>query len=457
MNPEDHLLTESRNPRSEAIDTLTAREIVELMNAEDAAVVEAVRAEAGAIARAVEWTADRFRRGGRLIYVGAGTSGRLGCARRFGVSADVRHAARDGRRPDRRRADRTDAGRRGGRGRCRARGRGHRGIGGRSTCDLVVGIATSGRTPYVLGAVREARSKGAATVGIACNRPSLLGREVDLEIAPLVGPEIIAGSTRLKAGTATKMVLNMISTGAMVLIGKTLGNRMIDLQPTNEKLRIRSRRILRELAGVDDHRAAEILASCGGRLKLALVVALAGVEPEEAQALLDANGGQVRAAVEARDRSRPAMMRRTALSCSGSTAAGPRRSPSWRLPEGEPIGRGVAGPSNAKAVGAAAARQALEAAIAAAFADAGLVSRTGRRGLPGTRGLRPSRGQAAARRVGGGGEVGRAAPPGERRRPRGRGRHAGRLGRGRDRRHRARSPSRGRRMGGRVGPGGGGT
>ena len=136
-------------------------------------------------------------------------------------------------------------------------------------------------------------------MGIACNRPSLLGGEVDLEIAPLVGSEIIAGSTRLKAGTATKMVLNMISTGAMVLIGKTLGNRMIDLQPANEKLRIRARRILRELAGVDDRRAAEILASCGGRLKLALVVALAGVEPEEAQRLLDANGGQVRAAVGA--------------------------------------------------------------------------------------------------------------------------------------------------------------
>jgi N-acetylmuramic acid 6-phosphate etherase len=166
--------------------------------------------------------------------------------------------------------------------------------------DLVVGIASSGRTPYVLGAVREARARGAATVGISCNRPSLLGQQVHLEIALLVGPEIIAGSTRLKAGTATKMVLNMISTGAMIRIGKTLGNRMIDLQPTNQKLRIRSRRILRELAGVDDHRAAEILSSCNGRLKLALVVALARVSPDEAQALLDAHGGQVRPSVIAR-------------------------------------------------------------------------------------------------------------------------------------------------------------
>ena len=165
--------------------------------------------------------------------------------------------------------------------------------------DLVVGIATSGRTPYVRGAVREARRRGAATVGLTCNRPSLLGGEVDLEIAPLVGAEVISGSTRLKAGTATKMILNMISTGAMVQIGKTLGNRMVDLQPTNEKLRIRSRRILRELAGVDDALARDILARCGGRLKRALVVALADVEPDTAQSLLDSHNGQVRAAVKA--------------------------------------------------------------------------------------------------------------------------------------------------------------
>jgi len=165
--------------------------------------------------------------------------------------------------------------------------------------DLVVGIATSGRTPYVLGAVREARLRGATTIGLSCNRPSLLGAEVDLEIAPLVGAEVISGSTRLKAGTATKMILNMISTGAMVRIGKTLGNRMVDLEPTNEKLRIRSRRILRELAGVDDNRAGQILEGCDGRLKRALVVALAGVDPDAARALLETQGGQVRAAIKA--------------------------------------------------------------------------------------------------------------------------------------------------------------
>jgi len=299
MPLEDHLLTEARNPSSEAIDVLGPLEIVALMNAEDARVVEAVRAESESVARAIDWAADRLRRGGRLVYVGAGTSGRLGvldaseCPPTFGtppgmvvgliaggptaLTRAVEGAEDD---PDRGAADlaaldiRAD--------------------------DLVVGIATSGRTPYVLGAVREAKRRGAAVVGIACNRPSLLGREADLEIAPIVGPEIIAGSTRLKAGTATKMILNMISTGAMVRIGKTLGNRMVDLRPSNEKLRIRTRRFLREIAGLDEAAAADVLARCGGELKRALVVALAAVGPEEAQSLLDAHGGQVRAAVKAR-------------------------------------------------------------------------------------------------------------------------------------------------------------
>ncbi len=298
MTLEDHLLTESRNPRSESIDTLSPLEIVRLMNSEDAIVVEAVGAEAEPIARAIEWAADRLRREGRLVYVGAGTSGRLGvldaseCPPTFstppemvvgliagGPSALTRAVEGAEDDPDRGAADIAVMG-----------------VGNR---DLVVGIATSGRTPYVLGAVREARRRGATTIGLSCNRPSLLGGEVDLEIAPLVGAEVISGSTRLKAGTATKMILNMISTGAMVRIGKTLGNRMVDLQPTNEKLRIRSRRILRELAGVDDSLASQILEACEGRLKRALVVALTGVDPAAAQALLNTHGGQVRAAIKA--------------------------------------------------------------------------------------------------------------------------------------------------------------
>jgi N-acetylmuramic acid 6-phosphate etherase len=298
MALEDDLLTESRNPHSESIDTLTALEFVRLMNSEDRKVVAAVEAEAEPIALAIEWAAERLERGGRLVYVGAGTSGRLGvldaaeCPPTFstpprmvvgliagGAPALTRAVEGAEDDPDSGAADITAL--------------------NVNTNDLVIGIATSGRTPFVLGAMEEARRRGAATIGVACNRPSLIGKAVDLEIAPLVGPEIISGSTRLKGGTATKMILNMISTGAMVRIGKTLGNWMVDLHPSNEKLRIRSRRILRELVGLDDDRAAQILARCGGHLKRALVVALTAIEPDAAQVLLDAHHGQVRAAVKA--------------------------------------------------------------------------------------------------------------------------------------------------------------
>ncbi|HEX3449239.1 MAG TPA: N-acetylmuramic acid 6-phosphate etherase [Isosphaeraceae bacterium] len=298
MALEDDLLTESRNPHSESIDTLTALEFVRLMNSEDRKVVAAVEAEAEPIALAIEWAAERLERGGRLVYVGAGTSGRLGvldaaeCPPTFstpptmvvgliagGAPALTRAVEGAEDDPDSGAADITAL--------------------NVNANDLVIGIATSGRTPFVLGAMEEARRRGAATIGVACNRPSLIGKAVDLEIAPLVGPEIISGSTRLKGGTATKMILNMISTGAMVRIGKTLGNWMVDLHPSNEKLRIRSRRILRELVGLDDDRAAQILARCGGHLKRALVVALTAIEPDAAQVLLDAHHGRVRAAVKA--------------------------------------------------------------------------------------------------------------------------------------------------------------
>ena len=298
MSLDDHLLTEARNPHSEAIDTLSPLEIVRLMNAEDARAVAAVGEAAEAVATAVEWAAERFRRGGRLVYVGAGTSGRLGvldaseCPPTFGTPHEMvvgliaggptaLTRAVEGAEDD------------------PTQGAADLSALGVTPLDLVVGIATSGRTPYVIGAVREAKRRGAVTVGIACNAPSPLGREADLAIALLVGPEVIAGSTRLKAGTATKLVLNTITTGAMVRIGKNLGNRMVDLRPSNEKLRVRSRRMLRDLAGLDDALAAATLDRCNGRLKSALVVALAGVEPAEAEALLDRNGGLVRAAVRA--------------------------------------------------------------------------------------------------------------------------------------------------------------
>jgi N-acetylmuramic acid 6-phosphate etherase len=298
MTLEDSLLTEALNPASDAIDTLDAAGIVGLMNSEDQKVVEAVKAESAAIAVAMEWTADRLRRGGRLIYVGAGTSGRLGvldaseCPPTFstppemvvgliaGGQAALTTSVESAEDSPETGASDLDALRVG-------------------PLDVVLGIATSGRTPYVIGALKRAKERGAATISFACNRPSLIAEAADMEIAVLVGPEVVAGSTRLKAGTATKMVLNMITTGAMVLIGKTFGNRMIDLKPSNEKLRIRTRRILRELGRVDDETARRLLSESGGHLKPALVMALAHVPVERARQLLSENGGLVRSAVKA--------------------------------------------------------------------------------------------------------------------------------------------------------------
>ena len=304
MALEDNLLTEARHPDSENLDQLDPSGIVALMNAEDARTVEAVRAESAAIATAIAWTADRFRQGGRLIYLGAGTSGRLGvldaseCPPTFGTDPSMVIGLIAGGPSALTRAiegaeDNAE--------------QGANDLAGLNPTprDLVVGIATSGRTPYVLGAVAYAREHGIATVGIACNSPSQLGEQVDLEIAPLVGPEILAGSTRLKSGTATKMILNMITTGAMVQIGKSLGNRMVDLRPTNIKLQIRARRMLRELAGIDDDAAADLLGRSGGQLKRALVAALAGVEPADAERYLTEAGGQVRVAVEVATSGRP--------------------------------------------------------------------------------------------------------------------------------------------------------
>jgi N-acetylmuramic acid 6-phosphate etherase len=299
MALEDGLTTEAPNPDSADIDRLDPRGLVDLMNREDARAVAAVAAEADAIARAVALATDRLRRGGRLLYTGAGTSGRLGvldaseCPPTFSTPPEMVVGLIAGGPTALTRAvegaeDNADQG---------AADLEAIGVGPN---DLVVGIATSGRTPYVLGAVDHARARGAATVGLACNRPSLLGQRVDVEIAVVVGPEVVAGSTRLKAGTATKMVLNMISTGAMVGLGKTFGNRMIDVQPTNQKLKIRTRRLLREIGGIADDEAEALLEATGFRLKPALVMALAGVDAAEADNLLAAHGGKVREAVLAR-------------------------------------------------------------------------------------------------------------------------------------------------------------
>jgi N-acetylmuramic acid 6-phosphate etherase len=289
----DPRLTEQRNPRSRRIDALGPLEIVDLINAEDRMVAEAVGEEREAIARALELVESAFRQGGRLIYVGAGTSGRLGVLDAAempptygtdpsmvqgiiagGPTALVR--AREGAE------DHPEDG---------AAAIDEIGVGGR---DFVLGIATSGTTPFVHGALARARELGARTGFLLCTYPSEELLEChDVVIAPLVGPEVITGSTRMKAGTATKLVLNTITTGAMIRLGKVYGNLMVDLQVTCEKLRDRGERILVETLGVERPVAAELLERADGHVKTALVMGRLGVEAEEARARLAAVGGLV--------------------------------------------------------------------------------------------------------------------------------------------------------------------
>src|SRR5262245_40318901 len=258
----DHLQTEARNPASTNLDQMSPLDVVRLMNAEDARVIPAVGSQEAAIARAIEVIADRLRQGGRLIYVGAGTSGRLGvldaaeCPPTFNSPPEQVQGLIAGGTTALTRAvegaeDRPELG-----------GQDLDAIPLRSH-DVVVGIATSGRTPYVLGAVQHARKLGAFTIGLSCNPDAELLPLVDLPITPVVGPEVVSGSTRLKAGTATKLVLNMLSTGTMVQLGKTFGNLMVDLRATNTKLRARSNRIVRTLTGVTAEEADALLQQCG--------------------------------------------------------------------------------------------------------------------------------------------------------------------------------------------------
>ncbi len=293
----EKLTTEQRNPRSTAVDTLSALQIVELMNQEDALVAVAVQQQSRAIAAGVELIADCFRAGGRLFYLGAGTSGRLGvldaseCPPTFstppgmvigviaGGSAALTQAI-EGAEDDPQQA---------------ARDLQQHQFGSE---DVLVGIATSGRTPYVLGGLQFARELGAATIGFTCNPTSELHDQADIVIAPVVGPEIISGSTRLKSGTATKMVLNMLTTGAMVLIGKTYGNLMVDLRATNTKLKARSIRIVSEIAGLDSQQAQEQLAAADGEVKTAIVAARHAVSAEVARGMLRNAAGSLRTALE---------------------------------------------------------------------------------------------------------------------------------------------------------------
>ena len=293
----NHLTTEQRNPASESIDQLNSSQIVDLMNREDAEVAAAVGREARKVAQAIDLVAQGMRSGGRLIYLGAGTSGRLGvldaaeCPPTFNSPPELVVGLIAGGSTALTRAvegaeDHPEYA--------------ERDLKQRSlkSTDIVVGIATSGRTPYVIGGLRFARELGCRTIGLSCNPESALSAVADVMITPVVGPEVISGSTRLKAGTATKMVLNMLTTGAMVQLGKTYGNLMVDLRATNQKLLERSCRIVSMLAEVSESEADELLQQCDGEVKTAIVMKRRKVSPVRARRLLDEALGHLRRVLE---------------------------------------------------------------------------------------------------------------------------------------------------------------
>ena len=293
----DHLTTEARNPASDRLDTLTPLEFVRLMNSEDAKVAEAVGREAEQIAAAIEVIADRLQSGGRLIHIGAGTSGRLGvldaaeCPPTF--NADPRQVVG------------VIAGGRDALVRSIEGAEDHAEMAAEDLRklnlngeDVLVGIATSGSTPYVIGGLDYAETKGAFRIGITCNRDGKLIARTDISIAPIVGPEILSGSTRMKAGTATKMVLNMLSTGAMVRLGKTYGNLMVDLRASNTKLANRAERIVASITNLSREQARELLNRCDGEVKTAVVAQLNEISPSEARKMLEAANGHLRRALD---------------------------------------------------------------------------------------------------------------------------------------------------------------
>lgn len=293
----ENLATEAWNPAAADLDLRSTIDLVQLMNDEDARVPAAVARARVAIAGAVDEVAERLAAGGRLVYVGAGTSGRLAlvdaaeCETTFAlppgrVVALIAGGTTAGTIAQEAAEDDADAG---------MRGVAELGVG---PLDAVVAISASGRTPFTLAALRAARAEGAATVALTSVEQSPLGETADHEIVVLVGPEVLAGSTRLKAGTAQKLVLNTISTIAMVRLGKTFGNLMVDVVATNEKLRARVRRIVALASGAPPDQADAALDAADGDAKVAIVSLLAGVDAATARSRLDAAGGIVRKALE---------------------------------------------------------------------------------------------------------------------------------------------------------------
>lgn len=297
-------LTEQENPRTAQISSLPTEDILRLINEEDAAVPLAVGQVLTEVTKAVDGVVNRLQTGGRLFYIGTGTSGRLGvldaseCPPTFGVSPDLVQAIVAGGYEACHRAveaseDDEDAGPRD------LQQRGFR------KADVLVGIAASGRTPYTVGAVRYARDVGALTIAITCVPGSAITSCAEISIVPVVGPEVIAGSSRLKAGTAQKLVLNMISTATMIRLGYVTGNRMTNVQTRNVKLQARATRILMAEAGLDEGAAMKALTIAGGNLPLALVMSRTGCDLSLANAALLDSGGIVSEAVETLRKSVP--------------------------------------------------------------------------------------------------------------------------------------------------------
>lgn len=292
----NQLITEQRNPNSMQLDSLSAQELVALINREDQQVALAVEKCLPQIALAVEKIVAAFECGGRLVYVGAGTSGRLGvldaseCPPTYGVKPEMvvgliaggdhalRHpieGAEDNVQQGQADLEEIDF----------------------SARDVLVGIAASGRTPYVLGALNYAKQLGATTVSIASNPNSKMAEVADIAIETVVGPEVLTGSSRMKSGTAQKLVLNMLTTASMVLIGKCYQNLMVDVQASNEKLKARALKIVMEATECDNETAANVLAKANGQVKLAILMQLSGLDALEAQSLLDKSNGKLRQAL----------------------------------------------------------------------------------------------------------------------------------------------------------------
>jgi N-acetylmuramic acid 6-phosphate etherase len=292
---QQNLVTEAQNPSSAAIDALPTIEMLRVINAADQEVARAVERELFNIAQAVDAIVERLRRGGRLFYMGAGTSGRLGvldaseCPPTFNTPPEMVQGLIAGgdyalRRSVERAEDDPEQGRRD----LQAHSF--------SNADALVGIAASGRTPYVLGGIAYGRNLGALTVGLSCTSSSELARAAEIAITPVPGPEVITGSTRMRAGTATKLVLNMVSTGVMVRLGLVYGNLMVNVQPKNEKLTDRARRIIAMVTGVSYDEASRLLAEAGS-VRVAIVMQQLKVPRATAEARLEAAKGRLRIAL----------------------------------------------------------------------------------------------------------------------------------------------------------------